>query len=298
MCKNRDRPNSFVSKLRTAREGRRYLGFSLRARGFINVFLFSWLGIIVAKNTEGKSKYTANDRFNWGNTYMSCSFTPGCIMLSAVNALLVLADLPPTLDNFQLAIQNFFGADAGPLELGRRCKCRFLNDFLDDGLCKLWRADMACGLSWNDTFRDSNEQFSFTASYLRFTSSNCALTSDWCLRSLGGEVSPNTLSGSILDSCGWLDPNDNMRARTARMSDNTSRSVVEEIVRWWWLDKLCLSLRWRRSRSLWSWREEGFAILTLIEFEGDKDVEVGARRIDVFEVVENKVGRVGRIWIC
>jgi hypothetical protein len=57
-------------------------------------------------------------------------------MLSAVNALLVLADLPLTLDNFQLAIQNFFGADAGSLELGRRCKCRFLNDFLDDGLCK------------------------------------------------------------------------------------------------------------------------------------------------------------------
>jgi len=37
------------------------------------------------------------------------------------------------------------------------------------------------------------------------------------------------------------------------------------------------------------------AILTLTEFEGDKDVEVGApRRIDVFEVEENKMGREKR----
>jgi hypothetical protein len=38
------------------------------------------------------------------------------------------------------------------------------------------------------------------------------------------------------------------------------------------------------------------AILTLTEFEGDKDVAVfGPRRIDVFVVVENKVGDIALI---
>lgn len=43
---------------------------------------------------------------------------------------------------------------------------------------------------------------------------------------------------------------------------------MDEIVRWWW---------WRDERSLRSrsrslWEEEGWAILTLTELEGDKEV--------------------------
>ena len=50
---------------------------------------------------------------------------------------------------------------------------------------------------------------------------------------------------------------------------------MEDIVRWWW---------WREERSLRSrsrWEDEGWAILTLTECEGDKDVEVAALSVDV-----------------
>lgn len=53
-----------------------------------------------------------------------------------------------------------------------------------------------------------------------------------------------------------------MTARTARMSERVRRRVVEDMERWWW---------WERSRRSW-WEDEGWAILALIEEDGDKEV--------------------------
>lgn len=52
-------------------------------------------------------------------------------------------------------------------------------------------------------------------------------------------------------------------------------------MRWWWWREELLRSR-SRSRSLWD--DEGWAILTLTEFEGDKDVEVWALSVDVMVV--------------
>ena len=71
-----------------------------------------------------------------------------------------------------------------------------------------------------------------------------------------------------------------MTARTASTRERTRSRVVEDIVRWWW---------WREERSLRSrslCEEEGWAILTLTEFEGDKDVEVWALYVDVMVKTE------------
>jgi hypothetical protein len=42
---------SFVSKLGVAREGWRYLGFSLCSHGFVKIFILDMGGIVVAKST-------------------------------------------------------------------------------------------------------------------------------------------------------------------------------------------------------------------------------------------------------
>src|ERR1700736_3780083 len=80
------------------------------------------------------------------------TLTPGCIMLSAIDALFTLSNLPLSFRNFQFTVENFLGANACFLEPWC-CKCRFLHNLLYDGLCRLYWADRANRLSWDYTAR-------------------------------------------------------------------------------------------------------------------------------------------------
>jgi hypothetical protein len=85
--------------------------------------------------------------------------------------------------------------------------------------------------------------------------------------------------GSPLAEADDWDGRESITARTASTRESTRRSVVDDIVRWWWWEER--SLRW--CRSAW-WDEDGWAMfLTLSECDGDREVDVVARRIDVMK---------------
>jgi hypothetical protein len=108
---------SFVSKLRTAWEGWRYLGlFSVWLRWFVNILLLHGLREIIPQRDE---------------LFHNPIFPSGCVVFSAVDSLFTFRSLAFTFSNLQFSIQEFLGARANPSRWHERV---FFDDLFDDSL--------------------------------------------------------------------------------------------------------------------------------------------------------------------
>ena len=145
-------------------------------------------------------------------------FASGRVMFTTVDSLFTTADLTLALGDFELAVENVLGPDAGLIPPTRRSKGLLLHDFLDNGLNRkrglgnlledgrTWRANLRSRCGGNDASGGPSEEFGFTTGDLCLAYSNIALPCKERLSTLWRDDSPEALILGLLPTwCSGVD---------------------------------------------------------------------------------------------
>jgi hypothetical protein len=225
---------SFVSELGAARDGWRYLGFSLRARGFVKILLFKALRTFIAESAAWRA-ISEKEARALVMTYTSCSM----IQLSRRDAscsrrLTFSSRLPISLSlSAILSSRSRISSAREPASFhqpGGVSSCSLTTSLITVCTAGGSQTGQTIGVGRTPPGAPASSSASRRATSASRMATELSRATSACER-FGARMPHTPVPAGSPEGVVALDGRESITARTARMRERTSRRVVEEMVR-------------------------------------------------------------------